>query len=88
MIGVAIDANCDDARLTAIKYGLSWPQICEGKAMKGEIARMYNVDTTPTYYVLGRDGLIVGKKVQGEELQGVVESALAAAPTLRSPSPE
>ena len=86
MIGVAVDANCDDTRLTSLKHGLSWPQVCDGMALKGKVARLYNVETTPTYYVLGRDGLIVGKKVQAEELQAVVERALAAPASRPSPT--
>ena len=80
LVGVSVDKLCDNARATALKHDLSWPQVCDGKALKGEIVRLYNVDVTPAYYVLGRDGSIVGKKVEAAELQGLVEKALAAAP--------
>lgn len=77
MVGVAVDTACDRARETARKHGLTWPQVCEGKALKGEVTRLFNVDATPTYYVLDREGVIIGKKVQAEELQRIVAEALA-----------
>lgn len=77
LVGVSVDTVCERARATIDRHGLTWPQICEGKALKGEMTRLFNVDTTPVYYVMDREGVIVGKKVQGEELQGIVEAALA-----------
>lgn len=85
LVGVSVDKVCDRARDAVQKHGLSWPQFCDGKALRGEITQAYNVDVTPTYYVIGRDGLIAGKRVQAEELQGVIERALAAA---AAPAPE
>jgi peroxiredoxin len=78
LVGVSVDKVCDRAREAVQKHGLSWPQLCDGKALKGEIMVAYNVDVTPTYYVIGRDGLIAGKRVQAEELQAFIEKALAA----------
>jgi peroxiredoxin len=89
MIGVSVDTVCDRAREAVQRHGLSWPQVCDGKAMKGEIAHLYNVDVTPSYYVLDRNGLILGKKVQAEELRGILEKAFAApapAPAAAPPS--
>jgi hypothetical protein len=78
LVGVSIDSACDLARGTVQRRGLSWPQICEGKALRGQVPHLFNVDVTPTYYVIDRQGVIVGRKVQAEELRGLVEKALAA----------
>lgn len=80
LVGVSLDKDCGKALETARTHGLSWPQLCDGKALEGEVFRLYNTDVTPTYYVIGRDGSIAGKKVEAEALRGIVEKALAAAP--------
>jgi peroxiredoxin len=78
MIGVSVDTVCDRAREAVQRNGLSWPQACDGKAMRGEMAHLLNVEATPTYYVIDRDGFILGKKVDAEELRGILEKAVAA----------
>jgi len=38
--------------------GIFWPEICDGKAEKGEIARLYNVQESPVLFVVDRTGNI------------------------------
>lgn len=38
--------------------GLFWPQICDGKEEKGEIAQLYNVQGSPVLVVVDRAGYI------------------------------
>jgi peroxiredoxin len=78
LVGVSIDTACDRARETVQRHGLSWPQVCEGKALHGQVPHLFNVDVTPTYYVIDRQGVIVGRKVEANEIRGLVEKALAA----------
>ena len=78
LVGVSIDSSCDRARESVQRHGLTWPQICEGKALHGQVTHLFNVEATPTYYVIDRQGVIVGRKVEASEIRGLVEKALAA----------
>ena len=43
LIGVSLDADRSTAARTVTRDGLFWPQICDGKEDKGEIARLCNI---------------------------------------------
>ena len=85
LLGISVDTACDRARATVARHALTWPQACDGKAVKGEAARLYNADEVPAYYVVDRDGVIVGSKVKAEELGDIVDEALRAAPPAPAP---
>lgn len=78
VVGVAVDAVCAKAAAAVELHALTWPQLCDGKGLGGEVARLYNADVTPTYYVLDAGGRIVGKKIEAAKLEETVAKALAA----------
>jgi predicted methyltransferase len=43
---------------TVAQRGMFWPQLCDGKADEGEVAKLYNVQGTPDLFVIDRAGSI------------------------------
>ncbi len=76
IIGISLDEFVKDAERAAAKHGMDWPQICDGKGFESELAMLYNVPGTPTYYVLDRKGKIIAKKVPAAKLHAAIAEAL------------
>ncbi len=56
------------------KYELAWPQVRDGK--DGQIAKLFNAQGTPTYYLLDLEGKIAAKSVPGAKLNEVIAELL------------
>ena len=72
VIGVSIDEDVGALRSMVARRKIRIPQICDGKATQGEIARQYNA-YTPRDFVLDRDGRIAFKHTGGKGLPKVRE---------------
>lgn len=60
LVSVSIDEDLNALRGMVARRGLAWPQICDGKGPKTEIARLFNAGPG-THYVLDRVGSIAAK---------------------------
>ncbi len=78
IVGVSVDEDVDAARRFVGSHGMAWPQIAQGLATRGPIATLYNVCSTPTSFVIGRDGRIRARDLFGADLRAELERALAA----------
>jgi predicted methyltransferase len=65
------------------KHGLVWPQVRDGK--DGQIAKLFNAQGTPTYYLLDREGKIAAKSVPGAKLKEVIAELLKRSSTPAEP---
>ncbi len=65
------------------KHALMWSQVRDGK--DGQIARLFNVQGTPTYFVLDREGKIAAKSVAGAKLKEVIADLLKSSSTSAEP---
>ena len=61
MIGVSLDEDKVAAERMISQKGIFWPQICDGKGEKGEIAKLYNAQGTPVLLLVDRSGNIAGR---------------------------
>jgi predicted methyltransferase len=61
------------------KRSLAWPQVRDGK--DGQIAKLFNAQGTPAYYLLDRDGKIAAKSVPGAKLKEVIAELLKRSST-------
>jgi predicted methyltransferase len=61
LIGISLDEDKAAAERMISQKGTFWPQICDGKAEKGEIAKLYNVQGTPVLLSIDRAGNIAGR---------------------------
>ena len=56
---------------------MQWQQVCDGKGLDGELPKLFNVEGTPTHYVLDRKGTIAAKKLSSQELSQVIAQSLS-----------
>ena len=66
------------------RHSLSWPQVRDGK--DGQIAKLFNAQGTPAYYLLDRDGKIAAKAVPGAKLKDVIAELLKRSSTPAEPN--
>lgn len=68
IIGVSLD-NDKAAWLNAIKdNGFTWPEICDLKGRKNEVALSYGVTGIPENFLIDPTGKIIAKGLRGEDL--------------------
>lgn len=58
------------------KKKIPWPQIFDGKRFEAKLFQLYNVRSTPTHYLVDRDGNIVAKDIRKKELKKLIAEAL------------
>ena len=69
IVSVSVD---DDKKnwLNAIEQDkLSWIQICDFKSWGGDIPKQFNINETPTSFLINQEGVIVDINLKGEALQ-------------------
>lgn len=69
IIGISFDKDRAAFERALAKGKFSWPQIFDGKAKEGEIARLFHIEGVPSSYLLDRSGRIAAKDVAGEQLR-------------------
>jgi hypothetical protein len=72
---VSIDEGIKVAQELIANKGITWPQVYDGK--NGQIAKLFNAQGTPTYYILDRDGKIAAKNIPGNKLSKIVAALFA-----------
>lgn len=74
--GVALDADKKEW-ISAIKeYQLSWTNVSDLKQWDSEAAKVYNVNQTPTIYLLNNKGIITAKNLRGDALKNKLNELL------------
>ena len=76
IVGISLDEDPRAARRTLAEFGVSWPQVCDGKGHDGDIATRYGVRGTPRFVLIGRDGRIQAPYVRPSELDHAVSALL------------
>ena len=69
IVGIGLDSNMARADRTIKEKGMTWPQLIDGKAFDGAIAKSYGVDGTPTIFVLDRTGRIVARPNSAKQIE-------------------
>lgn len=72
--------NSDESRSALTKIvadeKITWPNIYDGPAGEGPIAKQWNVFGWPTIYVLDQKGVIRHRDLQGKKLDEAVDKLL------------
>lgn len=82
IIGVSLDGamNQSDPKAAWIKAiaddNLTWPQISNLSYFNGPIARMYNLKSIPSSFILDAEGKIVAKNLRGSALEEKIAELL------------
>ena len=75
LIGIALDATTEEFKGTILEEGINWPCYSALIGWGEPAAKAFNVKATPTLYVLDRQGRIVAKPMDHQELRAFLESA-------------
>ncbi len=62
------------------KYGMTWPQLYDGKGGEGEVGKLYDIETLPSAFLVdGDSGRIVagGKALRSDSLEATLHAELA-----------
>ncbi|HZS04391.1 MAG TPA: methyltransferase domain-containing protein [Blastocatellia bacterium] len=83
IIGISVDEEAKPFEDAVSKHGLTWPQVRDGK--DGQIAKLFNVQGTPAYFVLNREGKIAAKAIPPAKLKEVIAGLLKGGPSAAEP---
>jgi peroxiredoxin len=77
IIGISLDNH--EQRLKTFIQGRSmpWPQFFDGQGWANKLAQKYGVAGIPASFLLDREGIIIGKDLQGAELERALGKAVA-----------
>lgn len=76
VISISLDSDPRAVERFLRRQNLPWPQLVLGPAASNPIARLYNVMSTPTTFLIDPDGRIAARNVRGEELRERVQKLL------------
>jgi peroxiredoxin len=76
VLGVSLDTDLDTLRDYLKEEEIAWPQICDRRGPKGELARRMGVLSIPTTVLLDRDGIIRHVNTRGPALEDAVRDLL------------
>jgi peroxiredoxin len=79
VLGVSLDRpGYKEAWLKAIhEDGLAWTQVSDLKFWNNAIAKQYDIESIPSNLLIGPDGKIVAKDLQGDELEKKLSEVLS-----------
>ncbi|MFQ5965455.1 MAG: peroxiredoxin family protein, partial [Candidatus Scalinduaceae bacterium] len=72
---VALDKNKTEWLKAIKKHQFTWTNVSDLKEWESEAVNTYNVNRTPTIYLLNKEGRIMAKNLRGKELETKVEGA-------------
>jgi peroxiredoxin len=78
IVGVSVDSDLDLVPRFVSSRGMRWPQTALGPAGRNPIARLYDVNSTPSTVLLDAEGRIAALNLVGEPLRKKIEELLAA----------
>ena len=76
VVGISLDEEKDALEKFVKQRKLPWPQHFDGKRFDGPLALKYGVNVAPTTYLVGRDGKILKRLTQKNDLDKEIENAL------------
>ncbi len=76
MLGISFDNDVDEIKPFKEKYGVTYPNIADGKGWKTPWADKYGIRSIPTNFLLNPEGKIVAKNLRGWDVEYEVAKAL------------
>ena len=80
IIGVSLDESKADVDKFVAQKSVFWPELCDGKADAGEIAKLYHVQGTPDLFVIDRAGSIAVRVESAKLLDSQLSEVVATDP--------
>jgi thiol-disulfide isomerase/thioredoxin len=83
ILGISLDQANSAGKVKAFEkqYGMTWPQVYDGKYWEARVARFYGIDSIPRAFLVDGDTGVVlasGDAIRGESLAPAIEKALAS----------
>jgi peroxiredoxin len=69
VVGISLDSNKDAVKEFVAKRDIHWRQIALGPAEQNPVAKEYTVSGVPATFLIGRDGKVVARDIQGWRLR-------------------
>jgi predicted methyltransferase/thioredoxin-related protein len=76
-LGISMDEDPAALRAKVKEKDLHWPQIMDGRSFDGDLAKSYNVQGTPAYFVIDRVGRVAARTGDVTKLQAAISAAVA-----------
>ena len=76
IVGVSLDDEKGRLEQFIKEKKMPWPQFFDGKRWENKLAVKYGVDSTPTTYLLDRNGKVITKLTGSEDLNTEIAEAL------------
>ncbi len=73
---VALDKNKTEWLKAVEKHKFAWTNVSDLREWESEAVKAYNVNKTPTIYLLNKEGRIMAKNLRGRELEIKIEKFL------------
>ncbi len=69
ILGVSLDKDAEKWKAAIMADGLKWRQVSDLGQWNSAIAKLYNVTSIPTNFLLDKNGVIIGKALRGTDLE-------------------
>ncbi len=76
IVSISLDENREGFFQFLRKWGIDWVQYFDGKGFAGDLVREYGIKSLPTTFLLGKDGKVIEKDLQGTELLRILNKLL------------
>jgi beta-lactamase regulating signal transducer with metallopeptidase domain/thiol-disulfide isomerase/thioredoxin len=76
-VGLNVDAEKDAGRALAVRRGWTWAQNYLGE--NSEMSKQLALSTTPSYFLIGPDGLLIASSAEWREVRSALTKALEEA---------
>ncbi len=76
ILGVSLDSDKENWLKAIEKDGLTWKHVSELQGWKSSVARLYNVESIPTNFLIDPNGNVIATELRGEELRSTLEKVL------------
>lgn len=76
IFGVSLDKDEITWKKGIKEMDLTWNHTCDFKVWKSDFAKLYNVQSIPTCYLIDPNGIIVAKGIVGDKLEQKLEELL------------
>ena len=77
LLGISLDEDQDAARKVIAGKGMSWPQNCDGKGWKSEIAQRFDVHEIPNVWLIDKKGMAHPLDMEKDDLDARIAESLA-----------
>lgn len=78
ILGVSLDANANAWKNAIDKDKLTWQQVSDLKGSNNKASLLYGIDSLPNNFLINNKGDIIGKNLNGENLDKAIEKVLKA----------